>query len=189
VINEKGKASVVLVSSSGVNAIDPATGKTRWTLPLEDGPSIASAVAGDGMVFVPGKEMMAIRPGADDTTPEILWKSGKLKTSYASPVYYQGKLYFLTDQAIISVDALTGKEVWRERVKGPFWTTPIVADGKIYMVNEKGLTQVLQLGDKPTIVAQNPLSDKEIFQSSPAIANGAIFLRSDTTLYCIGAKK
>jgi outer membrane protein assembly factor BamB len=189
-INSKGMASVVLVSPNAVDAIDPATGKTRWTLPVEGGSNIPSAVAGDGILFLPGKETLAIRPSsADDKTPEILWKSEKLRTSYASPVYYQGKLYFLTDPAVICVDALTGKEVWRERVKGPFWTTPVAADGKLYMTNEKGLTQVLKLGDKPSMVAKNPLPEKEMVQASPAIANGAIFIRSDSTLYCIGAKK
>lgn len=187
-IKENGSDSVVLVSAAGVETIDPATGKSRWSM-VAEGSTIASAVAGDdGVLFVPGKDMMALKPLGEGKTPDILWKSGKFRTMYASPVYYQGKIYFLTDQAIVCADAKTGTEVWRERVAGPFWTTPLIADGKIYMLNEKGLTMVLKLGDKQAIVARNPLPDKELFQSSPAISNGALFVRSDSTLYCIGSK-
>jgi hypothetical protein len=46
---------------------------------------------------------------------------------------------------------------------------------------------VVRFGDKPDTLAVNKLPGT--FLATPAIADGAIFLRSDQHLWCIGAKK
>jgi outer membrane protein assembly factor BamB len=182
-----GRPAAIFLSSSNVTALDPATGKLRWTFPLEGALGIPSPVSGDGMVFVPAQEMVALKPSKDDETPEVLWKSGKYKTGYCSPVYFDKRLYVLTNTNVTCVNALTGEEVWKQRVEGPFAATPVVADGKIYAVSEKGTTAVIQLGDKPKSLAANKIPDTIL--ATPAISGGAIYLRSDGQLYCIGAKK
>jgi outer membrane protein assembly factor BamB len=63
----------------------------------------------------------------------------------------------------------------------------VIADGKLYAVNEEGLTSVVKLGEKPEVLATNELNDTIL--ATPAIADGAIYLRSDRYLYCIGPKK
>ena len=52
---------------------------------------------------------------------------------------------------------------------------------------EKGKTTVIQLGYEPKVLAVNVLNDTIL--ATPAIAGGAIYLRSDGMLYCIGEKK
>ena len=52
--------------------------------------------------------------------------------------------------------------------------------------NEDGLTFVVELGDQPKILSENPVG--EAILATPAIANGCIFLRSDKHLYCIGSQ-
>jgi hypothetical protein len=46
---------------------------------------------------------------------------------------------------------------------------------------------VIQLGDQPRILAENDIG--QTLQATPAIANGAIYLRTDAALFCIGATK
>jgi hypothetical protein len=60
------------------------------------------------------------------------------------------------------------------------------ADGKIYLVNNEGTTFVVQTGKEPKVLAKNELKDTIL--ATPAIADGAIYLRSDKYLYCIGGK-
>jgi hypothetical protein len=55
------------------------------------------------------------------------------------------------------------------------------------MVSEEGVTTVLQLGAKPTVLAVNALNEPML--ATPALAGGAIFLRSNAHLYCIAKKK
>jgi len=62
---------------------------------------------------------------------------------------------------------------------------PVGGDGKIYLVNEAGTAFVVQTGDKPKLLATNPLGDL----CTPAISGGAVYLRSDQHLYCVGGKK
>ena len=45
----------------------------------------------------------------------------------------------------------------------------------------------VELGEKPKILANNSL--KEPLMATPAIAGGAIYLRTEKHLYCIAAKK
>jgi hypothetical protein len=63
----------------------------------------------------------------------------------------------------------------------------VLADGKLYVVAEDGATTVIEIGDKPKVLATNALG--ETILATPAVAGGAIFLRSDQHLWCIGAKK
>ncbi|HLJ97053.1 MAG TPA: hypothetical protein VKU02_28070, partial [Gemmataceae bacterium] len=58
---------------------------------------------------------------------------------------------------------------------------------KIYLVNEDGLTTVLEPSDPPRILSTNPLGEPML--ATPAIADGAIYLRSDQHLFCIREKK
>jgi outer membrane protein assembly factor BamB len=103
------------------------------------------------------------------------------------PVVYQGRIYALTGIGVACLDPATGEEIWRERLGSGFSASPVVAGGKLYVAKEDGVTCVVQLGDKPKILANNAL--KGSLLATPAIANGAIYLRTENQLYCIGAKK
>jgi hypothetical protein len=63
----------------------------------------------------------------------------------------------------------------------------VAGDGKIYMVSETGETFVLRAGRQPEVLAQNDLGER--FLASPAIARGQLFLRSDATLFAVGARE
>ena len=70
---------------------------------------------------------------------------------------------------------------------GPVAASPVVGDGKLYVVNEEGVTTVLGLGDKPEVLAVNPVGETVL--ATPAVAGGALYLRSDGHLFCVGSKK
>ncbi|GIW81913.1 MAG: hypothetical protein KatS3mg105_3720 [Gemmatales bacterium] len=98
-------------------------------------------------------------------------------------------MYAINKVGVVTcADAKTGDVVWRSpRLKGPFSSSPIACDGKLYFVSEKGVTSVLQVGDPPKVLAVNNTPGNTL--SSPAIADGALFIRSDEYLYCIEEKK
>jgi outer membrane protein assembly factor BamB len=187
VVNDKGRTDVLFGSSKELTAYDPADGKVRWNFTEEPAASIPTATAGGGLLFVPGERtFMALRPGAEGTTPELVWKSSDLPAGYASPIYHEAKVYGMSRVGVNCLDAKDGKLIWQQRLKGQFAASPVLADGKLYAVNEEGTTYVIELGDKPKILASNALKDTIL--ATPAVANGAIYLRSDGHLYCIGGK-
>jgi outer membrane protein assembly factor BamB len=90
----------------------------------------------------------------------------------------------VTDNGVaICVDADNGEEVWTDRIGGTFVASPIAANGHLYFCNEEGITSVVKAGRKFNLVSKNQL--KEGMRSSPAAANGAIFLRTFKHLYKI----
>jgi outer membrane protein assembly factor BamB len=117
----------------------------------------------------------------------VVWEGPPLSGGFASPVFHRGRLYGITRAAVVCLSAKDGTEVWRQRLDGDFEGSPVIAGGKLYAVNNKGRAYVVELGDRPKVLARNDLDDK--FQATPAVANGCLYLRSDKYLYCIGPKK
>jgi outer membrane protein assembly factor BamB len=180
-----GRPAALFGTRTDVTAYDPETGKVRWTFRADDLSSIPSPAYGGGLVFVPGAELRALRLRGGK--PEVVWKTPRLRHGYGSPVYHKGRLYGLGGVTVDCVNARDGEPLWQQRVTGPFAASPVIGDGKLYAVNERGMTTVIQLGDRPKVLARNELN--ETILATPALADGAIFLRSDKHLWCIGAKK
>ncbi|MGE3804349.1 MAG: PQQ-binding-like beta-propeller repeat protein [Gemmataceae bacterium] len=182
VVERAGKTEVLFQSGDVLTAYEPETGKELWSFKGELS-TIPSPTAGDGLVFAPGGSLVAVKPGKE---AKAVWDSNKLKSSYTSPVLYKGKLYTVNSVGIVTcTDPQTGNPIWQSpRTKGPYAATPVAAEDRLYLVNEAGQTFVLQLGDEPKIIATNPIEDTIL--ATPSIAGGAIFLRSDKHLYCIG---
>ena len=91
-------------------------------------------------------------------------------------------IYSLSDDGILTcVSAESGDEVWSGRIGGNFVASPVIANDLIYMFDEKGRGTIARTGDKFEIVAKNQL--EEGGKASPAIANGAIFVRTSGHLY------
>ncbi len=187
VVRQKGVDVALFLAPNGLTACDPSTGKILWNYTETPGGSIASATASEDLIISPGSPLVALKSASTGTTPEIAWKSSKAGGTYCSPLVYEGKVYGVSSVGINCLDASTGKEIWTHRVKGPFAGSPLIADGKLYLVNEEGLTTVLKVGgEKPEVLGNNKLG--ETILCTPAIAGGKIFLRSDSTLWCIGVK-
>ncbi len=182
-----GQESALFQTSHEVTAYDPDTGKVRWTFTGEGTSSIPSPVVGKDLVYVAGPQYLALRPGPAGAAPEVVWKSNKLNLSYATPIYFKDRLYGVVAVGVNCLDAANGEMLWQQRLAGPFSASPVLAGGKLYVVNEEGKTAVVQLGDKPKVLAVNDL--KETFLATPAVANGALYLRSDRHLYCIAGGK
>jgi outer membrane protein assembly factor BamB len=189
VLHVAGRVDATFATSKEITAYDPETGTVRWTHTGISPSTVASpGQADDGMVIVPGRELYALRPGAEGTTPAVVWKTGKVSTGYASPVSYRGRVYNIGGVGVDCVDGKTGQVVWKQRVKGKqFWASPVAADGKLYLVDEAGVTTVVKLSDKPEILATNPIGETVL--ATPSVANGCLYLRSDQHVFCIGGKK
>jgi outer membrane protein assembly factor BamB len=188
VFRNGGKAEVILQSGAGVASLDPQTGDQRWVYEASGTATTPSPTAADRRLLIPsGGGLVVIEPQGQQT-PEVAWKSPRLSPRTASPLFHQGRIYTLNSAGILTcARAADGEVAWQERLKGPFSASLVFGDGRIYAVNEEGTTFVVQVGDEPQLVGKNSLN--ETILATPAIANGALFLRSDQHLWCIGARK
>jgi outer membrane protein assembly factor BamB len=187
-IETNGQPELIIQGTDDLTAYDPANGTKKWSLSCKKFQPIPSPTFGDGLVFAPGEKFFAIQPGSGKEGPQILWQSNKLPTGYCSPIYHQGRIYALSYRGVLNcADGATGKPLWDVRVEGSFAASPLLADGKIYAVNEEGMTTVVSAGAEGKVLASNPLGDAIL--ATPVVSNGAIYLRSDRYLYCIGQNR
>ncbi len=133
-----------------------------------------------------------ITPKADDkSTDTILWKLANAGPGTASPLVYQGYLYVPDDRGglLACYDAKTGKEQYKERIPSArnFTASPWACGGKVYLLDEAGTTHVLKAGPELEVLSANKLD--EMCWATPAVAGGALFLRTVDHLYCIRAVK
>jgi len=186
VIQNQGKAEVVVQGSDGMTAYDPANGEKKWNAPKLRSGTYASPTYADGVVYAPSDKFTALRPSAGE--PEVLWQQIKLRPNYCSPIVHQGLVYIVNGNGIVNcASAKSGEILWTHRLDGPFAASPLLGDGKLYLVNEKGVGTVLAAGDQLKVLATNMLDDTIL--ATPVASDGAIFFRSDAAIYCIGEKK
>ena len=187
-----GKTQMVVPGAHWVVSYDPISGKEYWRARHGDGFSIgASPVFGHGMVFFSTgcmkAQLLAVRAdGQDDVTAtHIAWRSPRQIPVMSSPVLVGDELYWVSDDGMAScAEAQTGQIHWQERLGGGHLATPIYAQGRLYFFGQDGKTTVLKAGTQLERLAENSLEGPLI--ATPAIVDGAVFLRTDTHLYRIG---
>jgi outer membrane protein assembly factor BamB len=84
-------------------------------------------------------------------------------------------------------EAATGKVLWNERLEGDYSASLIGAEGRVYFINEAGLCTVVKAAPTFEVVAKNDLGERTL--ASPAVADGALFIRTKEHLYRIGQPK
>jgi outer membrane protein assembly factor BamB len=193
-ISVNGKQQIISPASGAVIAFDPADGKEIWRAKYDGYSVIPRPVFGHGMVFISSSynaaKMVAVRVDGqgDVTKTHIAWTLAKGAPHTPSLLLVGDELYGVSDRGLAScLDARTGKPHWQERVGGAnFSASPVYADGKIYFLSEEGVTTVVQAAKKFEKLATNDLAEKTL--ASYAIADGAIYLRTESSLYRIQGK-
>lgn len=177
----------LLQSSEGIAAVSPLTGNVVWK--YTDGAStIPSSVAADGIVYAVSHGITALKPPTTSASLEQLWRAAKLGPATSSPLVYRDRLYTINGAGVLlAADVKTGETKWQLRIPGPFTGSPVVSGGHLFVFNETGDGHCVKLGDeKGELVSTNALGD--VFLCTPAIANGAIYIRSDQNLWKIASK-
>jgi len=186
ILKSKGKELVALQSSKGVLAVEPTTGKTVWNY-TNSASSVPSSTLSGNTFYVPSQGLTALDLSEGAESPKQLWRSNQLKPGTPSPTVVGEKLFSLNDGGVLSCgNAATGDRLWQLRLKGPFSASPVVAGNFVYCVSEKGLVQVVDPA-KPEGEVVSELELGETILSTPSIANGAIYFRSDRRLWKISS--
>lgn len=197
-----GRAAELIFTNwqHGITGVDPKTGKVNWELSVfevtKQERAIASPlVAGDLVLGTAGfvssqKHFVAVRPGNADKgeQPREVWRLEKAVSYLPTPLVKGNRIFQVSELGIASCLELdTGKIVWQERVPGAYSASPVCAGENIYCVNNDGDVIVLKAADKFELLARNPLG--EATQSTPAIAGGRIYFRTQSHLLSLGGSK
>jgi outer membrane protein assembly factor BamB len=178
-------------------------GKELWKVTGMSMPT-ASPISWNGWLYVgtgsqgdANRPFLAIKPGAtgditlaaDAASNEfVVFRHPRASGYTPSALVNDGRAYLVHDTGIMTVlDAKTGKEIYKARVGGgghTFSASPVAAGGRVFLLTEEGVTFVLDGGDAYKEIARNDLGEMSL--ASPAIASGAIYIRTESRLYKIG---
>ena len=194
VVTVGGRKQIVVAATNKVRAYDYQTGKLIWECAGLGSNVIPAPIFHNGTVIVMSghrdPNRMAIKLGRDGDltgTDAIVWQNTKGNSYTPSPVLHEGRLYFVTDNGILSaINATTGEQLYQERLPGTYSlkASLVAANGHLYVSTEQGDVLVVKMSDKFEVVATNKMTN-EFYIATPAIADGEMYLRGRSTLYLI----
>ncbi len=193
-IDVNGNKQMITVGAKAVYGYDPADGRELWKVHTRGFSGASRPVYGNGIAYMIsgfGKtELLAVRvDGSGDVTDtNIVWKTGTAVPRTTSPLLIDDLLFTINDTGTTTcLEALTGKQVWSQRIAGDYASSLLYADGHIYCFNRDGRTTVFRAARKYEILATNTLDSG--FMASAAVSGKALFLRTKTHLYRIESSR
>jgi outer membrane protein assembly factor BamB len=184
-----GPAELILCSTAeGIYSLDPQSGRENWSVPVFKMRTVSSPIVVAGLIFGStgsgggGNYLVALRPG---TPPQEAYRIDR-QAPYVPVSVARGDLAFLWSDAgvVTCVHAPDGEVIWRERVGGSFFSSPVRAADKLYGVSRDGEVVVLAAQRTYRLLGRSQLGEPT--RSTPAVAIGRMFLRTESHLMSIG---
>ena len=179
---------------------DPATGKELWRFGKNGEQHIPSPVVAGGLLYFTSQgadssPVYAIRPGASgdisiaDGKPQdqhIAWYQPRGGVHIVSPLVYQGHMYVVADNGVLTVfDAASGERRYRSRLGsgGVHFASPTGINGTVLFISQDGDAFAIKAGPKFELVAESKLGEGTM--STPAVSGGTIYIRGYKHLFAI----
>jgi outer membrane protein assembly factor BamB len=203
VVGVESGPELVTNGSNFIRGYDPKTGEELWRLGRSSKITAPTPIFSDSLIVVasgrgPERPIFVIRLGAcgDLTLPvgktssdSIAWSIERRGPYMPTPLIYDGRLYVLNNNgAFAGYELATGKELFRVRAAhggSGFSGSPVAADGKIYLPSEDGDILVVAAGREYEHLETNPMG--ELLMASPALSDGVMYVRSESSLFAIGS--
>lgn len=190
------RTQLIVLGGDYDRGYDPATGEELWRFRRDlEVKTTTPIVAGDLIILsggYRGKPLYAIKSAArGDVSGRakkgeyLAWTSGSGGPYTSTPVVYGDHVHFARNIGVVTVLSLaTGELVYRERLKSTFSASPVASDGKIYLAGEQGVVTVIKAGPEFEVLGSSDMG--EPCMATPAISQGALFVRTRGHLYSIG---
>ena len=207
IVDINGTRLLIQGASDGVvHAIKPQTGEPVWKYEISKrGLNTGTVVHGTTAILTHSEENldsseMGMMVAVDATAKgeikkeQVKWRTYGWQGGFSSPVLDGDRLYQLDNSANLGAfDVNTGKQLWLKNLGAIQKASPVLADGKLYVGTENGKFYIL----KPDATGCEILDEDQLgtealpepIIASVAIANGRVFVVSDSNLYAIGKRK
>lgn len=190
-----GREQVILGFPGALRSFRADTGDELWrsaglnplvyTSPLRAGDRVVSM----GGFF--GSSLMVKADGSGDVTAthRVWFDERSKKNRIGSPVVKGDHLYVLNMEGFLEcLELATGKQLWEERLNGPgandaSWSSMTLSGDLLYALNKSGDCFLVRASPKFEVVGTNTVG--EPLNSSPAMSDGEIFIRTWKGLWCL----
>lgn len=180
-------------NAGGIQGIDPDTGTLLWWCRASG--SHSSPVFGKGLLYVDAGRGGEIGTAVDPTgkgdviKTHIKWTTKVKGAAGTSPIVAGDYLYRVSDPGLIRCWKMaTGEPVYEERTPhiSPCSSPIATPDGRIYFASPSK-SYVIKAGPEFEVLATNDLNDGADY-TTPAVANGRLYIKGKSYLWCIGEK-
>ena len=197
--SKAGEAEIICTHSyEGITSINPVTGTINWDIkpfgtfkqraigsPIVVGDLV---IAGSGFTTAE-RNVVAVRPettGAGVVGTEI-YRVTRGAPHIPTPLEFEGLLFLWDDTGIITcVDVQDGRKIWQKRIGGTYFGSPVCVNGKLYCMDRDGVVVVVAAAEIFEELGRVELGDPTF--ATPAIADGVMYLRTESKLFSIGGK-
>lgn len=176
-----------------LHGFDPKNGNELWKCQGLNSYCYTSPLYADGVAVqlagFNGSGMAVKLGGSGDITADRLWLHPKANQRVGSGILTGGHVYIVDENDVPHCyDVQTGEDKW-QGAKRPgsgaqMWGSMVHAEGKLYLLMRNGETIVFAASPTFEVLAVNKLSGGDT-NSSLAISNGQIFVRTFKNLWCI----
>lgn len=188
---KNGKPELLLCSTThGMFGLDLTSGVENWS--VKDAfrmRTVSSPVVVGQIVFgstgsgAGGNYVAAI----DMDSESVAYKVDRQAPYVPTPVAHNDLVFLWYDKGFVTcIEASTGEQYWSKRVGGNYSGSPIVSGEKVYCIAEDGTVVVLAAETTYKLLGKTALGEDS--RSTPAVANGKMFLRTYSKLFCLNAE-
>ena len=194
------RVELIIASDGQIDGYQPKSGDKLWTLTNIKAASTATPCGDDQKLYFGASDpfakgaLFALTAGSEgDLSPKkkntefknCAWMQKRAAPGMSSPVVAAGYV-FVTDKNILRCyDSTNGERLYQSRIPDldMVAASPIVVGEKLLVLDENGAASLIKVGNEFKVVGGGKL--KDVFWSTPAVANGSIYLRGVDFLYCI----
>lgn len=175
-----------------LKSFEPKTGKELWSSDGLGRLVYTSPLYADGVAVSlggPSGQVAVKVGGTGDVTKDSFRFTRGSNWRVGSGVIVGDHVYHLEGNGVPRCWELkTGKDIWEVEQRpssGGCWGSMVYGDGRLYVINQNGDTLVFAASPKYELLATNRLGPGERSNSSIAISQGALFIRTYKHLWCI----
>lgn len=191
-IEAAGPKEYVQFLRKGIVGVDAATGKFLWRYggTVEPGANILTPVVQGNRVFSSGGRsggaVVEVNATANGAAATEVYKNQAYGAGIGGAVLIDGKLFGTNNQSMFCMEFETGKSLWGERALGP--ASLCYADGRLYVRSHDSGDVALVEPSGEKFVEKSRLKQPDFSKTKawphPVVANGALYIRDQNTLFC-----
>lgn len=201
IIENAGRAEMLIGLPGFLKSFDPLTGEELWRCSGPGELAYTNVLADKkNAVYLSGfggpgtcVRLPSASDKGDITESHRLWTEPGKKPNrqrIGSGQLIDDHLYQLDEPGImVCLEAATGKKLWEKRMSKRSWSSMNLIGDKLYVNDELGTTYIIEPDPGGLrLLHTNRLEGNQHTNSTPAFANGNIYLRTDSSLFAIGGR-
>jgi outer membrane protein assembly factor BamB len=198
---------LIITSTTCITSYHPETGDVNWnhvwdwSVNLKKGKefplrTVCSSMILDGVLYTGSGDgggdryamALDLKGAGKDARPARIWDNRKDFPYVPCLLNRADHLYFVNDAGMAGCyHARTGKRVWLERLSdAKVSSSPILVGDRVFLANDTGEVFCFAADTKFNLLGRSDLGQQ--VRATPAVADGKMYIRGNTHLFCVGKK-